>query len=259
MMDDSANTNIEVNQKAAIGGTTTQIGQQINHYGLTPEQASQMAITMFMGYFPQLRQEALKEVNDIVNRELQKIPQSDIQAPSPKIAVPLLQNASITEEPNLREMYGKLLAGDMNKKLKPLVHPAYIEIINQMSSSDAKLFQYIMKAKRKIPVVEISFFLNGKNLPMLFPHYFCTYFDNFDPWKISVSIENLSRLNLIKLVNGTISNYNYEDIEFSPFVREWIKQNVLPKKHSKERISKQLVKYIIELNDFGRRFASLCL
>lgn len=255
-MDDSANTNIEVNQKAAIGGTTTQIGQQINHYGLTPEQASQMAITMFKEYFPTLRQEALAEVSDIVNRELQKIPRSDIQAPSPKITVPLLQNASITEETNLREMYGKLLAGDMNKKLKPLVHPAYIEIINQMSSDDAKIFHRIIEINDSIPVVQIMFTDGPNYITRGFPHYFSLYFSDGDPWKTSICIENLSRLNLINIIQGELKRYNYDQIKRMPFVIESFKR---AKEYAPSmKLSIEMKKYGIQLNDFGRRFASLC-
>lgn len=259
-MDDSANTNIEVNQKAAIGGTTTQIGQQINNYGMTPEQANQMAITMFREYFPmlrqELRQEALAEVSDIVKRELQKIPQSDIQAPSPKIAVPLLQNASITEETNLREMYGKLLAGDMNKNLKPMVHPAYIEIINQMSSDDAKIFRRIIEINDNIPVVEIIFTDGPNYITRGFPHYFSLYFPDGDPWKTSICIENLSRLNLVKIMRGELERYNYEQIKKAPFVVESFKR---AKEYATSmKLSIAMSKYAIQLNDFGRRFASLC-
>ena len=255
-MDDSTNTNIEVNQKAAIGGTTTQIGQQINNYGMTPEQACQTAIAMFREYYPKLRQEALDEVSKIVNRELQKIPQSDIQAPSPKITVPLLQNASITEEANLREMYGKLLAGNMNKNLKPLVHPAYIEIINQMSSDDAKLYAQIVKIQNSIPVAGIRFTFSSRYLTHVFPHYFSPYFSGIDPWKASVSIENLTRLNLFHFFDGTVTGYDYEQIKQDPFVKErfeFAKQN-----NPSRTLSIELSKYVIQLNDFGGRFASLC-
>lgn len=257
MMDDSANTNIEVTQKAALGGATMQIGQQNNYYGLTPDQACQTAIAMFKEYYPMLRQEALDEVSDIVNRELQKIPRPDIQAPSPKIAVPLLQNASITEETNLREMYGKLLAGDMNKKLKPLVHPAYVEIINQMSSDDAELFSRVFEIQNSIPVAGIRFTFSSRYLTHVFPHYFSPYFSGIDPWKASVSIENLTRLNLFHFFEGTVTGYDYKQIKQDPFVKErfeFAKQN-----KPSHTLSIELSSYVIQPNDFGRRFASLCL
>lgn len=255
-MNDSANSNIEINQHAAPLSNATQIGQQNNYYGLTPDQACQTAIAMFREYYPMLRQEALAEVSDIVNRELQKIPQSDIQAPSPKITVPLLQNASITEETNLREMYGKLLAGDMNKKLKPLVHPAYIEIINQMSSDDAKIFRRIIEINNNIPVAEIMFVDGQQYLTHGFPHYFSLYFSDDDPWKTSICIENLSRLNLLKIVRGDVEGYNYGQIKKAPFVVKSFKR--AKENAPSMKLSIEMRKYALQLNDFGRRFASLC-
>ena len=171
-MSDSTN----IDQKACFGAQgNTFIGEQHNHSGLTPTDAIQMAFAIFKEYFPQLRQDALQEVHTIVENELKKIPVSDIQTPSAKIAVPLLHNASITEEKNLREMYGKLLAGDMNKKTKSSVHPAYIEIINQMNSNDAELFQCIVKNGDSIPLVNIQFIFDDKYLTNAMPHYFSPF------------------------------------------------------------------------------------
>ena len=56
----------------------------------------------------------------------------------------------------LREMYGKLLAGDMNKELKQYVHPAYVAVVNQMSSDDALLFHKICKINDSIPAVSYT-------------------------------------------------------------------------------------------------------
>ena len=39
-------------QKAALGSDTTQIGEQNNYYGMTAEEASNLAIKLFMDNFP---------------------------------------------------------------------------------------------------------------------------------------------------------------------------------------------------------------
>ena len=255
-MENPDTTQPVITQRATLGSQSTQIGQQNNYYGMTPEQACQAALTIFREYYPQLRQEALDKVSDIVTHELQKIPIADIQTPSPRITVPLLQNASLTQETNLREMYGKLLAGDMNKKRKPLVHPAYIEIINQMSSDDAKLFRRVVEISNSIPVARITFNFDSKYLTHAFPHYFSPFFTDIDPWKASVGIENLARLNLFHLFEGNVLNYDYEQIKSNPFVIESFE--LAKRKNPSQNLSIHLDKYVIQLNDFGHRFASLC-
>lgn len=67
----------------------------------------------------------------------------DITQPSPRIAVPALQNASITEEPEIRKMYATLLANSMNSVVKKGVHPGFVEIIKQLSPDEAKVLQYL--------------------------------------------------------------------------------------------------------------------
>jgi hypothetical protein len=45
-------------QKAALGSDTTQIAEQNNYYGMTAEEASNLAIKLFMDNFPRLQEEA---------------------------------------------------------------------------------------------------------------------------------------------------------------------------------------------------------
>ena len=67
-------TNITITQKAAIGSDTTQIGtQNNNYYGLTPLEASKMALDLFMDNFPKLQEEAMKTVRERVDEIIQEI------------------------------------------------------------------------------------------------------------------------------------------------------------------------------------------
>lgn len=50
------NDDTVINQKAALGSTTTQIAVQNNYNGFTPQEASQLAIQLFLDNFPKLQQ-----------------------------------------------------------------------------------------------------------------------------------------------------------------------------------------------------------
>lgn len=65
--------NITVTQKSSLGSDTTQIATQNNYYGLTPAEASQMAINLFMDNFPKLQEAAMQTVQERVNEIIQKI------------------------------------------------------------------------------------------------------------------------------------------------------------------------------------------
>ena len=176
---------LTVSQKAEFGAKdNTFIAEQHNHTGLTPADATQIAITMFKEYFPQLRQE------DLI----------------------------------LRKMYAKLLAGDMNRQLKSSVHPAYIEIVNQLSSDDAKLFRRIVEINNSIPVARITF--------------------NFDT-------------NIIHLFEGTVNVYNYDTMIQDPFVVE--RFEFAKRENPTKELSIKITEYVIQMNDFGDKLAKLCL
>lgn len=249
---------VSISQKAAVGAKdNTFIGTQIITQGLTPENATQLAFNIFDQYFPKLKEEALQEVRKTVEEELRKIPINDILRPTAKIAVPTLQNASITEESNLREMYGKLLASDMNKVKRPNVHPAFVEIINQISADDAKLFSFIMKYNDSIPVAKVTFTFETKYLTNVLPLYYSPIFKDFDPWKASVSIENLSRLKLFQFFEGSVTNYNYDLIKQDPFIQK--RFEFAKTRNPKIDLEIKVTDYALQTNDFGERFAKLCL
>ena len=65
---------ITITQKSAIGSDTTQIGtQNNNYYGLTPAEASQMAVDLFMNNFPKLQEAAMKTVSERVDEIIKEI------------------------------------------------------------------------------------------------------------------------------------------------------------------------------------------
>lgn len=63
------NESINVEQKAAFGSETTQIVTQNNYYGLTPQQACEMAIGLFYDNFPKLQEKA----NELVEKRVTEL------------------------------------------------------------------------------------------------------------------------------------------------------------------------------------------
>ena len=92
--------NLEVNQNAAFGSHHNTFAGTVNNYGVPAENVAGMVIEqtfkLFHQYFPLLQKEALEEVHRMLQEKLKNIPPEDIVQPSPRIAIPSLQNASIT-------------------------------------------------------------------------------------------------------------------------------------------------------------------
>ena len=145
------NDKTEINQNAGLGSHgNTFIAEQYN--GLSVADATHMALSMFREYYPQLREELLSDLRKMLEEKLKNIPSENIVPPSPRIAVPTLQNASITEDIEIRELYAQLLANSMNETMKDGIHPAFVEIIKQLSPDEAKILRY-MSSNTIIPTM----------------------------------------------------------------------------------------------------------
>ena len=69
-------------------------------------------------------------------------------APKLTVAGPVLESLRFTgNEPELREMYINLLATSMNRETAEKAHPAFAEIIRQLSPDEARIIQYFAKEK----------------------------------------------------------------------------------------------------------------
>ena len=77
-----------------------------------------------------------------VAEKLKDVPPERLQAPPLNIAAPLFQAAVFaTDEDTLREMYASLLASSMDSATVATAHPAFVDIIKNMSSDEARILK----------------------------------------------------------------------------------------------------------------------
>lgn len=100
--------------------------------------------------------------NDI-HKKLEGVPQEDLSEPKASIAGPALQGLAFSyDEDALREMYLNLLTSAMNKKTSASVHPAFVEIIKQLSAEEVFLLANILKRNGGVEMVQVR--LTNKSL-----------------------------------------------------------------------------------------------
>lgn len=249
---------LAVTQKSALGSNTTQIGQQLVYQGLSPSDATNMALEMFHSFYPNLREEAISYVMKRTEEYLSQLSEGNIQVPDSRIAISVLQNAAMTEEENIREMYAQLLGHAFNRKYASEVHPSFVNIISQLSSIDAAVFKKIVEINDSIPLARVIFKFDSKYLSEILPHFFCPILaEIFGPFESSVSIENLARLNVFDLFEGRINSYNYNEIKQNPYILE--RFEYAKKANPTRQLQIEVVSYVIQMNDFGKRLAKICL
>src|ERR1041384_3162628 len=79
-------------------------------------------------------------IQKTVSERLKDVPEDKIVEPNPRIAIPSTQALvySMNDE-TIREMFANLLAADMNAETKGRAHPAFVEMIREMTGTDARV------------------------------------------------------------------------------------------------------------------------
>ena len=84
------------------------------------------------------------------------IPAEKIIEPSASVAAPALQGLAFShEEPDLKSMYLNLLGTAMDARRARSAHPAYAEVIRQLTADEARMFNDIKGYGRQLPVVTL--------------------------------------------------------------------------------------------------------
>lgn len=198
-------------------------------------------------------------VNNKVAQKLQDVPSEEITTPPPNVAGPLLEALRYTgHDENLRELYANLLATSMQASEAKKAHPAFVEIIKQLTPDEAKIVQTIANNKIQ-PLIEcVREIEGGSGSLRVFPKFSligyksnCTY-----PEQTPEYLDNLARLGLIEI--DLVSFYTapgiYDELENHQFILE-LKASI----ESNPRLKFKIMRGLFKLTDLGEQFCETCL
>ncbi len=202
-----------------------------------------------------------KMVTDGVSKRLDDIPDERKKTPEPEIAVPLMQALNYTaQNETLREMYLNLLGNSMDSDKEKVVHPSFVELIKQMNSLDAKVFERLAKYQhyQKIINPNISIKDQGKFFTGATPEWFIGWtIENHDIFEISSSLIRLDKFGLIELMyDRTAGKDGYDDLKNSKVLND-ILQRYQQANPSIELIVNS-TNSIVYVNEYGLQFKHAC-
>ena len=180
-----------------------------------------------------------------------------LELPEPYVAVPAIEAMSYTiDNDEIRELFANLLISSMIAETKPFVHPAFSEIIKQLTPDEAKILKMIpikQDFRPGEPIVDICYkkdnqegnFTFFSNLGVIGFESECEY-----PKNISTYINNLCRLGVIEIPSyGLADTWRYKKITDSEFFAEVVSQL--------ENYS--IRNKMFRLTDLGVAFCNICL
>jgi hypothetical protein len=103
--------------------------------------------------FDQKKQELSNNLKD----KLKNTPVEDIIDPPPHVVVPALQKLVYTEAEELKNMFANLIANSMDLKTSSFTHPAFVDIISQLTPDEARLIDIlaVLGLDLSIPKIDI--------------------------------------------------------------------------------------------------------
>lgn len=133
-----------------IGKTAIVITETINNC-LLPIAALNFGINKARKYF---EKKFFTDIEPLIS----EIPTGRMVEPKASLAAPALQGLAFShEEEDLKKFYLKLIAGAMDSDTADRAHPAYVEVIKQLTAYEARALEKLVKRPMsEYPVVKIK-------------------------------------------------------------------------------------------------------
>lgn len=202
-------------------------------------------------------------VSTKVAERLKNVPPENIITPKPNVAGPALESLRYTgHEESLSDMYANLLAASMDKATSEGAHPAFVEIIRQLTPDEAKLVSLFLR-DIPFPLLNLRWEFKeqtedkrgGKDVLV----NFCQLgelagceFNNLVP----TYIDNLCRLGLCEVppMWAYLSPGVYDLLENSSVITE-IKAQIEQNPEIKAKVERKGLR----VTELGKQFARICV
>lgn len=199
-------------------------------------------------------------VRESVEKKLNNVPPEDVQQPKLHIAVPAIDALRYTgDEPELSDLYANLLATSMDKATAYRAHPAFVDMIKNMSPDEARIMRFISadepNSEALINIKHTNLATGGFTVP--YRHLSLIGFKAIceHPLLTPNYLDNLARLGLIEFPQyRLLSDEPYREIEDSPEVIKILEELRDPTTHITE-----VEKMKLQITDLGKQFARTCV
>lgn len=201
-------------------------------------------------------------VTEGVEKRFEKIPEEKRKTPEPEIAIPIMQALTYTaQNETLREMYLNLLSNSMNTDKEKDVHPSFVELIKQMNSLDAKVFDKLSSVKGYQKAINPNVSILEKNQFFIdaTPEWFMGWtIQGYDIFDVSSSLIRLSKFGLVELMfDRTAGKDVYQQL------KEHQELKVILDKYKQSNPQLQLgitaTESIAYVNEYGKQFKNACI
>lgn len=201
-----------------------------------------------------------------LKEKLNKTPAENIVPPPTIIAGPVFESIRFcSDEIDLREMFSNLLANSMDSESMHMAHPAFVGIIKNLSTDEAKILKYITRNHRitAYPAIDQAAHFASNNGQTIIARHVSSIGQSAGCDSLSLTsiyLDNLIRLGILSESNGAlVMGEKYSEIEKSTIYINNVKEIEQMSSHLSEIVTHDPIKKAIIITDFGRTFMDICV
>jgi hypothetical protein len=202
-------------------------------------------------------------VSTKVAERLKNVPPENLVTPKPNVAGPALEALRYTgHESSLSDLYANLLAAAMDSRTAQGAHPAFVEIIKQMTPDEAKIVA-LFASDIALPLVNLLWEYKpnqdgntgGKAVLISYSHIGhlagCEY-----PKMTPTYIDNLCRLGLAEI--PTFGEYTSKGI-YDALENDEVVQTNTRLIESNPEVQSRIERKTLQVSVLGKQFAQVCV
>jgi len=242
----------------AVQPAAQEIGKALQTVAKTVHVALAPVSALVWGY------EQIKDfVSTKVADRLKNVPPENIVTPKPNVAGPALESLRYTgHEHTLSDLYANLLAASMDRKTANEAHPAFVEIIKQLTPDEARLLVRLASAGPN-PLINVRSEYNdavegksgGSTILVNYSLLGIEAGVEFDDLTPSY-IDNVCRLGLAEI--PPMSEYTSPGVYDAVEQSEVIQALVIQIESDPERKC-ALERRVLNLSELGKQFSRVCI
>lgn len=198
-----------------------------------------------------------------VSERLKRVPAEDLVEPALNVVGPALEALRFAgDAPDLRDLYANLLAAAMYDKMKNGAHPAFVEVIKQLTPDDARLIR-LFTNPRPFPLLTVRYEWKENKSPKIGGEDVLVHFSRLGidahlecPDMTPTFIDNICRLKLAEIPAMFVytSLGVYEPLENSSEV-----QDAKKKIEENPELKCVLQREGLRITEFGKQFVKICV
>lgn len=203
-----------------------------------------------------IQQQSIERFKEELKEKISEIPKEHQQDPKLSLIGPALESTKYyVEEEELRNLFVSLIAKSMDGRFNNKVHHSFVEIIKQMSPTDADIFKRIGISKNIVSAKIVKLYENGSQSDVT-DHFIQLY--NYDRELIQLTINNLERLGLIDL--DTLTPAHPDSLYDSFYEDSYFKDIELESEVSPfNKFTPDIVKSRVSITSLGKAMFEVCV